>query len=103
MRVLLFWAGLLALWTAVQVIFSPHLVTVILLGGAAVAVALVAFIAGLARPQRSDPPDLSFATVLIALGVAALLSGSELGTWCIGLGALTTAAGIAALLAERAR
>jgi energy-converting hydrogenase Eha subunit A len=101
MKVLLFWAALLALWTAVQAIFSPHLITVLLLGGAAVAVALTAFVAQLARPARGAAPSLSPSTPLIALGVAALLSGSELGTWCIALGALMTAAGLAGLLGER--
>jgi hypothetical protein len=101
MKVLLFWAALLALWTAVQLVFSPHPITVLLLGGAAVAVALTAFVAQLARPPRREPPDLSLSTPLIALGVAALLSGSELGTWCLALGALMTAAGLAGLLGER--
>jgi hypothetical protein len=101
MKVLLFWAGLLALWTAVQLAFSPHLVTVLLLGGAAVAVALTALVARLARPPRREAPDLSPSTPLIALGVAALLSGSELGPWCLALGALMTAAGLAGLLGER--
>jgi hypothetical protein len=100
-RVLLFWAGLLALWTAVQLVFSPEPITVLLLGGAAVAVALTAFVAHLARPARSEPGGLSPSTPLIALGVAALLSGSELGPWCLGLGALMTAAGLAGLLGER--
>ena len=101
MKVLLFWAGLLALWTVIQFVFAPHAITVILLGGAAVAVALTAFVARLARPARRDAPDLSPSTPLIALGVAALLSGSELGPWCLALGALMTAAGLAGLLGER--
>jgi hypothetical protein len=100
-KVLLFWAALLALWTAVQLIFSPHAVTVILLGGAAAAVALTAFVARLARPARREPADLSPSTPLIALGVAALLSGTELGPWCLALGALMTAAGLVGLLGER--
>jgi hypothetical protein len=100
-KVLLFWAGLLGLWTAVQLVFGPHLITVLLLGGAAVAVALTAFVARLARPARRETPDLSPSTPLIAFGVAALLSGSELGPWCLGLGALMTAAGLAGLLGER--
>jgi ribose/xylose/arabinose/galactoside ABC-type transport system permease subunit len=39
--------------------------------------------------------------VLVALGVAALLSGTELGPWCLALGALLVAAGLAGLAAER--
>jgi hypothetical protein len=97
--VLAAWAGLLALWTVVQLAFSPEPISLILLGGAALGVALLA---AAARPSAREPgPDLSPATVLVALGVAALLSGTELGPWCLALGALLTAAGIAGLVAER--
>jgi cytochrome c oxidase assembly factor CtaG len=54
-KVLLFWAGLLALWTVVQFAFAPHAITVILLGGAAVAVAAVAFVVRLARLLHALP------------------------------------------------
>jgi hypothetical protein len=101
MKVLLFWAGLLALWTALQLIFAPHLITVLLLGGAAVAVALTAFVAHLARPAGREGRDLSPSTPLLAIGVAALLSGTELGPWCLALGGVMTAAGLAGLLGER--
>jgi hypothetical protein len=94
-----FWAALLALWTAVQLFFSPDAITLALLGGAAMGVILLALIARRERPSR-DAPDLSPATVIIAFGAAALVSGAELGTWCIALGALITACGLAALLAE---
>lgn len=97
MKVLLAWAGLLALWTLVQLAFSPHAITVILLGGAALAVAAAAGVMRLAeRPARHDRPDLAPAAILIAFGIAALLSGTELGPWCLALGALLTAAGLAA-------
>jgi hypothetical protein len=96
-----FWAALLALWAAVQLVFSPHWLTVALLGGAAVAVALLALVTALARPARGRTPDLSPATVLLAFGVAALLSGTELGTWCLAFGALLVAAGLASLGSER--
>jgi hypothetical protein len=95
-----FWAALLALWTAVQLLFSPDAVTLALLGGAAVGVALLALIARRERRPRREGSDLSPATVITAFGAAALVSGAELGTWCIALGALITACGLAALLAE---
>jgi hypothetical protein len=101
MRVLLAWAGLLALWTAVQLVFSPDPITVILLGGTAAAVAILALVARAARPRAEAEADLSPATVLTSLGVGALLSGTELGPWCLALGGLMTAAGIAGLIAER--
>jgi predicted permease len=96
-----FWAALLALWTALQLIFGPHWVTVALLGGAAAAVALLALVTALARPRRRPEPDLSPAPVLLAFGVTALLSGTELGPWALAIGALLVAAGLARLAAER--
>jgi uncharacterized membrane protein YhaH (DUF805 family) len=95
------WAALLAVWTLVGLVFSPEPIVVILLGGTAVAVAALALVARAAHARGREAPDLSPATVLVALGVAALLSGTELGPWCEALGALLTAAGIAALAAER--
>jgi hypothetical protein len=98
--VIALWAALLALWTAVQLLFSPDAIMLALLGGAAVGVALLALIARRERPPRREAADISPATVLTALGAATLVSGAELGTWCIALGALITACGLAALLAE---
>jgi hypothetical protein len=103
MRYLLAWAGLLALWALVSLVFSPEPIVPILLGATAVAVAALALVTRVARSPRGEAPDLSFATVLIAVGVTALLSGTELGPWCLALGGLVTAAGIAALIGERAR
>jgi hypothetical protein len=98
-----FWSGLLALWTAVQLLFSPDAITLALLGGAAVGVALLALIARRERRPRREAADVSPATVLTAFGAAALVSGAELGTWCLALGALITACGLAGLLAEGRR
>jgi hypothetical protein len=97
-HVLLLWAGLLAVWTVLQLAFSPEPITLILLGGAALGVAVLAAVA---RSSMRAAPDLSPATVLVAFGVAALLSGTELGPWCLALGALLVAAGLAGLAAER--
>jgi hypothetical protein len=98
-----FWSALLALWTSVQLLFSPDAITLALLGGAAVGVALLALIAARERRPRREAADLSPATVITALGAATLVSGAELGTWCILLGALITACGLASLLAEARR
>jgi hypothetical protein len=94
MRFLLFWGALLALWTLLQLLFSPSLITVVLLGGASLAVFAVALIAMRGRPPR-DVPELSPGTPILAVGAGALVSGAELGTWCILLGALLLAAGLA--------
>jgi hypothetical protein len=102
-KYLLAWSGLLALWALVSFAFSPEPIVPILLGATAAAVAALALVTAVARAPRRPAPDLSPATVVIAVGVCALLSGTELGTWCLALGALTTAAGVAALLGERGR
>jgi hypothetical protein len=94
-----FWGALLALWTLLQLPFSPPPITLLLLGGAAGAVLAFAL---LAARRRASParPELSPATPLLALGVAALISGAELGTWCLLLGALISACGLVTLVAE---
>jgi hypothetical protein len=98
-RFIALWSALLAVWALVQLFFSPSPVTLALLGGAAVAVAGLALLAVRERPVRGAP-DLSPATPVVALGAAMLVSGFELGTWCILLGALITACGLAALRSE---
>jgi hypothetical protein len=98
--VIAFWAALLALWTAVQLLFSPPLITLALLGGAALAVFALALLVTRERTPR-EAPELSPATPVVALGAGMMVSGAELGTWCILLGALVTAVGMFALIGER--
>jgi hypothetical protein len=98
-RFIAFWSALLALWALLQLLFSPPPITLALLGGAAIAVAALALLASREREVRRAP-DLSPATPLLALGAGVLVSGFELGTWCILLGALITACGLAALRSE---
>jgi hypothetical protein len=94
------WAALLALWAVLQVLFSPSLITLALLGGAALAVAVFALVVARGRRSVREAPDLSPATPMLALGAGTLVSGAELGTWCILLGALLVACGLAALAVE---
>jgi hypothetical protein len=98
-RFIAFWSLLLGLWALVQLPFSPSLITLALLGGAAAAVAVLALLASRER-RAHGAPDLSPATPVVALGAGVLVSGFELGTWCILLGALITACGLAALRSE---
>ena len=97
--IIAFWGALLALWTLLQLLFAPPAITLALLGGAAVAVFAFALLVARRRPAPM-PAELSPATPLLALGVTALISGAELGTWCLLLGALITACGLVTLVTE---
>jgi hypothetical protein len=97
--IIAFWGALLALWTLLQLLFSPSAITLALLGGAALAVVAFALLVA-RRPTARAAAELSPATPLLALGVAALISGAELGTWCLLLGALITACGLVTLVSE---
>jgi len=97
-----FWGALLALWTVLQLLFAASAITLALLGGAAASVVVFALLIARREPAPARA-ELSPATPLLALGVAALISGAELGTWCLLLGALITACGLVTLLAEARR
>jgi hypothetical protein len=97
-----FWAGLLALWSAVQLIFKPQLIGVLLQAGAALGVAVLAAVVSAAT--RDDPrriPELSMATVGLALGLSGVLLGAEIGPWCIAMGAGIAALSLGGLVRER--
>jgi O-antigen/teichoic acid export membrane protein len=99
------WGGFLCATTALQALFSgTDRYTVLLLGGAAAGVlvlALVATLTGEARERRRPIPDLSVATAIAAAGVAAMVLGAELGTWLLLIGAGVAAGGLASLVRER--
>jgi hypothetical protein len=97
-----FWASLLALWTAVQLIFDPQLIGVLLQAGAALGVALLALVVSAA--SRDEPrriPELSMATVGFAVGVSGVLVGAEIGPWCIAMGAAIAVLSLGGLARER--
>jgi hypothetical protein len=97
-----FWAGLLGLWSAVQLIFRPQLIGFLLQAGAALGVALLAVVVSAAT--RDDPrriPELSMATVGLALGISGIVLGAEIGPWCIAMGAMVAALSAGGLVRER--
>lgn len=54
-------------------------------------------------PDTAEPrplPDLSVATVVLAIGVAVAIVGIEFGPWCIFIGAGTIAVGVGGLVRE---
>ena len=96
--VLLAWALLLAVNTAVLVALGGDALPVALLGGAAAATLVLAAIAALRRDdhgQRWAVTEASPAAALAAIAVAGLVVGSELGRWLllISAGALALAVG----------
>ena len=98
------WAGMLAVFTAVQFLFSGlDWLTPVLLGWAAagtLGLAAVVALGGEPAGPRAVP-DHSAATVAVAGGVAAMVLGAEAGPWLIYLGAGLTVFGLAGLIRER--
>jgi hypothetical protein len=83
--VLLAWALLLAVHTAVLVALGGDTLEVALLGGAAAGVAVLALVVALRRRDEAPRamPDLSPPAALAAVAVAGLVVGSELGMWLL--------------------
>jgi hypothetical protein len=103
----LVWALFLAALTATQLFFMHETYSYGLLGGAALVTALLgSFLLVRRRPAEEGArrvPDLSYPTVLVALGAALALVGAPFGAWLYlpGLGVLVL--GLATLLRERRR
>jgi hypothetical protein len=104
--VLVAWGVLLLVITAAQLPFSPDGVELGLLGGAGAVCVLCGLIAGLVatRGRRRGPrravPELSFATVAVALGLAMVGVGTEAGQWLWLPGCALAALGAAGLVRE---
>lgn len=100
------WGAFLAVLTAVGIVFfGVSASTPALLGGAAAFVLVLAL--GLAVTRRSlqvdgggPDPDLSPATVWLALSLSLTALGAALGPWLAFIGAGMSAAGIAAVSRE---
>ena len=95
---LLVWAVLLGVNTAVLVALGGDALPVGLLGGAAVGTAILAAVVALrARPaeERWSVTEASPAAALASVAVAGLVVGAELGLWLllIAAGALVVAVG----------
>jgi hypothetical protein len=86
-------------------LLGGHEVELALQGGAGAASVLL----GLSRARPGAPPSAtarvarSGATVLVALGVASMAFGAEVGQWLILIGAGLVAVGVGGLVAERRR
>jgi len=107
--VLLAWAALLAVHTIVLIALGGDPLEYLLLGGAALGVALLGLLVAALR-RRGDPdalrtvPDLSPPAALAAVAVAGLVVGTELGSWLLLIAAGLLVVALAGLVREgRAR
>jgi hypothetical protein len=104
---LLIYATLIGTTSVVLWIWTPYTLPPALLSGAAVGMAMVAAIIALRgravdrRARRTEAvPDLSFATVGVALGIINVVVGLYLGLYLILIGAGILGFGIAGLIRE---
>lgn len=102
--VLVAFAALMAVHFAVTFAFpGADLITHLLLAGVAAASLVVGLVALTLRGDGGAPvaaPELSFATALLALGVAAVVVGAMAGRWLVLIGAGMAAFGVAGLVRE---
>lgn len=101
------WAVLLGASAGLQAGFGGHLLPVLLQAGAAAVGGMIAVgILLAARVQRRTAagrrviPELSLATVLVAVSIAAMVTGASIGGWLIIGGGLGLAAGTWGMVRE---
>jgi hypothetical protein len=100
--VLLVWAGMLAALGLLLLGWTTKPLLLGLLFGAAALTAILAVLAWRGRaPERRVVPDVSVATVLVALGLALLVTGTAFGLWLILIGAGISVVGLVAVARER--
>jgi hypothetical protein len=100
---LLGWAALLTVLTTVLWIWTPDDLPPAIFSGAAGLAWLVGFVA-LARSGPPPPvratPDLSLASVMVAVAVAMLVIGALVGRWLVFIGAGALVTGLAGVTRE---
>jgi hypothetical protein len=105
------YALLIGITSAVLWVWTPYTLPPALLSGGAVLFAVVAIVVALSgrrmdargtRPEAEDRPvpDLSFATVGVALGIINVVVGLYLGLYLILIGAAILAFGLGGLIRE---
>jgi hypothetical protein len=106
---MLVWAVLLAVLTCVMFVFHAHPVSFELLGGSAVATALIGLALLLGwrrRAPESDPDverpvtDLSLASACTGIGVALLAASARLGVFVTALGGALILLGLGGIARE---
>ena len=107
--VLIAWGALLAVMTAAQAPFGPHVIEYTMLGAASAASLITGAVLALIDAGRDVDATLlasdeSVATATLATGLALALLGAGFGLWLILIGAGVTALGLGGLVREgRAR
>lgn len=100
--VLLVWAGMLTALGLLLLGWTTKPLLLALLFGAALLVVVLAVLARGGRESvRRVVPDVSVATVMVALGLALLVSGTAFGLWLILIGAGVSVVGLVAVTRER--
>jgi hypothetical protein len=101
------WAAMLVVFVAVMFVFGEtDAISPLLLGGSALGTLALALVAARAERRHAaavpgDAADASPGSAGVAVGVALLVGGSEVGPWMLALGAGMVALGIAGLVRER--
>jgi hypothetical protein len=101
--VLLAWAALVAVHTAVLVAFGGGLLSIALLGGSAAGAALLGLLLAALRRRAGAPrpaPEPSGPAALAAVGLAGLVVGAELGLWLVLVSGGVLAIALAGLVRE---
>ena len=97
------WACWLAVLGVVLLVWSGEWLSPGLLLGAAALVAAIGLVVVARRPGvERAVPDLSLATVAVALGLTATVASALYGVWLLIVGVGLTAAGLAGIARERA-
>jgi hypothetical protein len=94
------WAGFLAVLTALMLLFDPGVIAPLLLGGAALGTLVLALAARAGSP-RDRAPDSSLPAVGVAIGIALLVGGSEVGPWLLAIGGGVLVLSLGTLVRER--
>lgn len=95
------WALLLAALATMLWIWTSDTIPIALLGGAAVAAALVAVaVASSTGVGRRAVPELSIPTGVVAAGVVAAVAGAAAGQWLVWVGGGMVVVGLAGIFRE---
>lgn len=100
MIVLVGWGAYLLVNAAIMLAFDPTPTELALQAGAGLAAAAAGLLLWRVHAPRARAPQLSFATVVAAAGMAMAVVGVELGPWLIYIGLGMTALGLGGVVGE---